>query len=109
MGVVGEIIIGCIYFIWNIGSLTLLFIIEPDIAETEKIWVKWMIKRNLFIAALWSLITTSLLLVIPFFNLKGAFLFLFGAEIFILAYINFFTTTEESPFLKSNQSFEGRS
>ncbi|MFX0063619.1 MAG: hypothetical protein ACFFC7_15720 [Candidatus Hermodarchaeota archaeon] len=109
MGFVGEIIIGSIYFMWNIGSLTLLLILEPDIAEAEKIWVKWMIKRNLYVAAIWALITIGLMIIIPVFTLKGAFLFLFGAEIFILSYIRFFTTTEESPFLESTQAFEGRS
>lgn len=109
MGVVAEIIIGSIYFMWNIGSLALLLILEPDIAEAEKVWVKWMIKRNLYVAAIWALITIGLMIIIPVFTLKGAFFFLFGAEIFILAYIRFFTTTEESPFMESTRAFEGRS
>ncbi|MFX0095144.1 MAG: hypothetical protein ACFFBD_25645 [Candidatus Hodarchaeota archaeon] len=104
-GITGEVVIGTIYLIWNVGSLALLFLVESEeLQSMEKVWVKWMIKRNLFVAAIWILATVGLMIIFP--NPRQGPLFLFGVEITVLMFIGFYTTVEESPFLESTTAFE---
>ncbi len=92
--VIGVVFFGVLYFMWNVASIAVIFLLErKEISEEEQILMKYWLRRNIFITGLWAGI-----LLMSLFALHNLWALFAAINSVSLAFIIMFAEHEESPF-----------
>jgi hypothetical protein len=84
--------IGMMIFVYNLGYLTIMLAVDEGLNDEERILLKWIIRRAVFISVLWFVGVLVLLMIFP----RDPFL-LTSANCFLLAFLFYFIRKGEYP------------